>query len=67
MTVLLRLPHVSLQLRRCHMCLQSFAPTSLSLSDFPLLYNMIGGVFKCKCFSALADCVLDSILASRVV
>ena len=44
MTELLWLPHVSLRLRRCDMCLQSFALTSMSLSDFPLLYDMIGGV-----------------------
>ena len=44
MTDLLCLPHVSSRLRRCHMCLQSFALTSISLRDFPLLYDMIGGV-----------------------
>ena len=44
MTDLLGLPHVSLRLRRCHMYLQSFARTSMFLSDFPLLYDMIGGV-----------------------
>ena len=41
---LLWLPHVSLRLRRCDMCLQRFALTSMFLSDFPLLYYMIGGV-----------------------
>ena len=44
MTDLLCLPHVSLRLRRCDMCVQSFALTSMSLSDFPVLYDMIGGV-----------------------
>ena len=44
MTDLLWLPRVSLRLRRCDVCLQSFALTSMSLSDFPLLYYMIGGV-----------------------
>ena len=40
MTDLLLLPHVSLRLRRCDMCLQSFGLAS----DFPLLYDMIGDV-----------------------
>ena len=44
MTDLLLLLHVSLWLRRCDMCVQSFALTSMSLSDFPLLYDMIGGI-----------------------
>ena len=44
MTDLLWLPHVSLRLRRCHMCLQIFALMSMSLNDFPLLYDIIGSV-----------------------
>ena len=63
MTDLLCLSYLSLRLRCYNMFLQSFALLSMSLSVFPLLYGMIGGVL----YMFLADCVLSSILASRVV